>query len=119
MNSLFIVLAVILLSNGRLDNIADVLKKIDFASFKPIFSLLGVNEKTTEFICSEKFQEILDGGFNLKNAPEIVSAFKGAFVKSETEEKRADGEAEKPLGLNPIKDVASSEIEESLGSFFS
>ncbi|MBO4323159.1 MAG: hypothetical protein J5836_00710 [Clostridia bacterium] len=119
MNPLLIILAVLLLGGERTKFI-ETIKNIDFNSFKPIFQLLGLNENFTEFICSENFSDFLDGGLDVKKLPELISSAKDIFAAGSFKEK-AESADEKPieyLGLEPIKDVAPSEIEENLGSFF-
>ena len=114
MNALLIVLAALLLSGNKFSEIKNVLKTIDFASFKPILSVLGLNGKIIDFICSEEFSAFLDGDGDLSKIPALLSGIMPAAekdVKSETAE-------EKDCGLDPIKPVAPSEIEESLGSYF-
>lgn len=116
MNPLFIIIAVLILTGGKFNTLIETLKSIDFNSFKPVFKLLGLNENITEFICSEKFSEFLENGLDIKRIPDLLSVADDLFKKTETASSME--QSEKDLGLEPIKEVASSEIEESLGSFF-
>ena len=113
MNALLLVAAAILMKNERFKGMIDILKSIDFQSFKPILKLIGMNDGAVEFICSEKFSALLEGGLDLKSLGELFAVTTPHATEKEAEEKR------EYLGLEPIKEVASSEIEESLGSFFS
>lgn len=121
MNPLFIIIIVLLLGGGNTKRLSDVLKNIDFNSFKPIFKLLGLNENFTEFICSENFSKFLDDGFDIRRIPELLPYAKEFFksINGEKKDENADEKTVEYLGLEPIKEVASSEIEENLGSFFS
>ena len=116
MNPLFIIIAVLILTGGKLNSLFETLKSVDFNSFKPVFKLLGLNENITEFICSEKFSKLLENGFDIKSIPDLLSSADELFKKNENLSKSEN--SEKNLGLEPIKEVASTEIEESLGSFF-
>ena len=113
MNAILLVLVAILLSGNRFSQIKDMLKSIDFASFKPLLSLLGLNGKTLDFICSDGFAALLEGNADLSKITEVL-----APLIRPSEESAAAVVQEKDFGLEPIKSVAPSEIEESFGCYF-
>ena len=54
MNALLPVFLVLVLFGGeKTKSVTELLSRIDFASFRPVFNLLGVNGKTVDFLCSE------------------------------------------------------------------
>ena len=119
MNVLPLVILFLLLSGDKLSDVKNLLAKIDFKSFAPILKILGVNDKLTDFISSDEFSELVGGDLDLKKIIGALSAF-GSFGKKETPpEENSDDEINGDLKLDPIKDVASTDIEENLGSFFS
>ncbi len=118
MNLLPLIILFLLLKNDKFAGIKDFLAKIDFASFAPLLKLIGANDKIIEFLSSEKFSELLSGNASPSEFADLVSSSDGLFSKKNSPEQSSD-ENITDFKLNPIKDVASSDIEEDLGSFFS
>ena len=126
MNILPLLLIALLLGGNRISSAKNFLSKIDFKSFAPLLKLLGINEKTIEFLCSDEFTNAIEGDLDAKNLMSIATAAANAFSKTggdkekDAPEDKTDANSE-VFGekLNPIKDVASTDIEENLGSFFS
>lgn len=119
-NILLGLLLIYLLGGNSLSGLTDLISKIDFASFAPLLRLLGMDEKTVDFISSEEFSSAMGEGADLKKLlPLILSS--GILTKKQPPENNSDGEktVDENIALDPIKNVASTEIEENLGSFFS
>ena len=113
MNALLALAVMLLLKSDRFKEVKELIERIDFESFKPVLKLLGINDGALDFLCSEKFSSLLNGQLDIKSLAEL-------FLNPNSDEKAENGEIkEEYLGLNPIKNVAPSEIEESLGTFFS
>ena len=94
LNVLPLLLIGILLGGERLSPIKEFLSKIDFASFSPIFSLLGVDKKTVDFLSSEDFEKMLSSSGNLTDLiPLLGSLFaKNTAPKSDATTDETDGE---------------------------
>lgn len=124
MNALLSVFLILVLFGGeRTANVAELIRRIDFASFRPVFNLLGVNEKTVDFLCSDEFSAAISNeNFTPSALVKLLSSF-SADRKAEKDEKTDDGEspssAETENKLSPIESVAPEEIERSLSGFFS
>lgn len=126
----FLPLLLLLLASGKNDatSLIDVIRRIDFASFKPVLKLLGLSDKTLEFICSEEFSNLLDGKTDLKSLlPFLTSFLNSDDNETEKHENSADLKEKDEQNssvtrknlLSPIENVAPTEIESSLGSYFS
>ncbi len=118
MNLLPILILFLLFGGNRLSEIKNLLSKIDFQSFAPILKLIGADDKTIEFISSESFAKFLSGEVSpielLKNFP-----MQGMNIGKKNSPENTSDEENISFKLDPIKEVASSDIEEDLGSFFS
>ena len=121
MNALLPVFLVLVLFGGeKTKSVTELLSRIDFASFRPVFNLLGVNGKTVDFLCSEEFSRAIDGNLDAAALMKLVS---GLATKPEQNEKADDesknsSSAEVANKLSPIENVVPSEIENSLTSYF-
>ena len=117
MNILPLLLIGLLLGGERLNSIKEFLSKIDFASFSPIFRLLGLNQNTVDFLSSENFSKLLEEN-DLKNVLPLLSSL---FTNQNNTEVKAE-EVEEEDGLDkiisPIKNVAPTDVEETFSSFF-
>lgn len=117
LNILPLLLIGLLLGGERLNSIKEFLSKIDFASFSPIFRLLGLNQNTVDFLSSENFSKLLEEN-DFKNVLPILSSL---FTSQNNTEVKAE-EVEEEDGLDkiisPIKNVAPTDVEETFSSFF-
>ena len=116
MNLISIVVILALLFGGeKLNQIKEFLSRIDFPSFAPILQILGLKQEGIDFLSSEKFNKILTGELDLKTLlPLITSLFSTADKredKSEPKQKNSDY-------ASPIKDVAPTDVEESINAYF-
>ena len=117
MNILSLVLFAILLGNDRFQSIKEFLAKIDFSSFAPVLKLLGFNDELLEFLCSEKFSELLCSSGDIKSILPMLSSL---FAKKPSEKEDLDKPLDTPCQndyLAPIKNVAPTDIEETLSEF--
>lgn len=117
LNILPLLLIGLLLGGERVNSIKEFLSKIDFASFSPIFRLLGFNQNTVDFLSSENFSKLLEES-DFKNILPLLSSLftnqNSAEVKAEEDEK----EESIDKIISPIKNVAPTDVEETFSSFF-
>lgn len=115
MNILPLLLIGILLGGERFSSIKDLLAKIDFPSFAPVFQLLGVDKKTIDFLSSEQFASVVSGG-DLKS---LLPLFTTLFTKQSNaseEDFESDGETKNDY-LAPIKNVAPTDVGATIESY--
>lgn len=108
MNILSLLLIGILLGGERFSSIKELLARIDFPSFTPVFQLLGVDKKTIDFLSSEQFSNVVSGG-DLKS---LLPLFTTLFTKQPNvseEDLESDNEAKNDY-LAPIKNVAPTDV---------
>ena len=121
MNLTFILLLILLFGGGRTAEIRNFLARVDFKSFAPVLKLMGVSDKTIEYLSSENFEKLMEGNGDLKSAlPAFLSAFKKE-TPAATGEENGETEGDKPIKnnyLDPIKDLAANEALSSLGAYF-
>lgn len=116
MNILPLLLVGVLLGGEKFSSIKDLLLKIDFASFTPIFQLLGVDKSTVDFLCSEDFTNTLSNG-DLKSILPLLSPL---FSKAKNEEPKQEESPLKPCDyLSPIKNVAPTDVGATIENYFS
>ena len=117
LNILPLLLIGLLLGGERLNSIKEFLSKIDFASFSPIFRLLGLNQNTVDFLSSENFSKLLEENDFTNVLPLLSSLFTS---QNNTEVKAEEVEEEDGLDkiISPIKNVAPTDVEETFSSFF-
>ena len=118
MNVLPILLLAYALGGNKARSIAEFLSHVDFKSFAPILKILGVSDKLLEILCSDEFSSALSGELNARS---IVSLLSGLSPKSEQKNDDAENSASPPKKsnfLSPIENVAPTEIEQSLGTYF-
>ena len=117
LNILPLLLIGLLLGGERLNSIKEFLSKIDFASFSPIFRLLGLNQNTVDFLSSENFSKLLEEN-DFKNVLPLLSSLFTSH--NNTEAKAEESEEEDGLDkiISPIKNVAPTDVEETFSSFF-
>lgn len=117
LNILPLLLIGLLLGGERVNSIKEFLSKIDFASFSPIFRLLGLSQNTVDFLSSENFSKLLEES-DFKNILPLLSSLftnqNSAEVKAEEDEK----EESLDKIISPIKNVAPTDVEETFSSFF-
>ncbi len=116
MNILLLVLFAVLLGGDKLYSIKEFLSKIDFKSFAPVLKLIGLKNDAVDFLCSEKFEEILSSDLDLKSLLPLLSSL---FAKKESENfgEQAENPPCKNDYLSAIKNVAPTDIEETLSDF--
>ena len=106
----------------------NVLPRLDLPSFAPLFKILGLSDKTVNFLTSEKFAAALSAAFENDSADfkSILPALIGLFSsqdKSEEEKKAASEEkpSEAPdvnaVYFAPVKDIMPEDISESLSEY--
>ncbi len=121
MNALLPVFLVLVLFGGeKTRSVTELLSRIDFASFRPVFNLLGVNGKTVDFLCSEEFSRAVDGNLDAAALMKLVSDLAAKPERNEKadDESKNSSSAEVANKLSPIENVVPSEIENSLTSYF-
>lgn len=121
MNALLPVFLVLVLFGGeKTKSVTELLSRIDFASFRPVFNLLGVNGKTVDFLCSEEFSRAVDGNLDATALMKLVSDLAAKPERNEKadDESKNSSSAEVANKLSPIENVVPSEIENSLTSYF-
>lgn len=117
MNFIPIILVLALLFGGeKITQIKDFLSKIDFASFAPILTTLGVKKEFVDYLSSEEFSETLSGDFDLKK---LIPLLTSLFSSTHTDDKDKSQSQSDTDYVKPIKDVAPSDVEDSINSFFS
>ena len=120
MNILPLLLFAVLLGGEKFYFVKDFLSKIDFKSFAPILKMLGLNGGAIEFLCSEKFDEIISQDMDIKSLlPLLATVFN---KNSENNEQNTSENNDKPCKndyLSAIKNVAPTDVEETLNSFLS
>ena len=118
MNLPLLLILFLLFGGERASDVKNLLARIDFASFSPILKLLGLSGDAVDFLSSESFGKLLEGDADLKSLlPTLFSSF---GKKQEPHEEDTDGEP--PAGnfhLDPINEIAATDVEETLGSYFS
>lgn len=121
MNALLPVFLVLVLFGGeKTKSVTELLSRIDLASFRPVFNLLGVNGKTVDFLCSEEFSRAVDGNLDAAALMKLVSDLAAKPERNEKadDESKNSSSAEVANKLSPIENVVPSEIENSLTSYF-
>ncbi len=117
MNILPLLLIGLLLGGERVNSIKEFLSKIDFASFSPIFRLLGLNQNTVDFLSSENFSKLLQEN-DLKNILPLLSSLFTGQNESKVNEEESEEEESVDKIISPIKNVAPTDVEETFSSFF-
>ena len=117
LNILPLLLIGLLLGGERLNSIKEFLSKIDFASFSPIFRLLGLNQNTVDFLSSENFSKLLEEN-DFKNVLPLLSSLFTSQNNTEVKEEEAEEEDGLDKIISPIKNVAPTDVEETFSSFF-
>lgn len=106
----------------------NVLPRLDLPSFAPLFKILGLSDKTVNFLTSEKFAAALSAAFANDPADfkSILPALIGLFSsqdKSEEEKKAASEEKSSEAAdvnaayFTPVKDIMPEDISESLSEY--
>ena len=120
LNVLPLILIGILMGGEKFATVKEFLSKIDFPSFTPIFSLLGVNKKTMDFLCSKDFENLLSSSGNITDLlPLLGSLFSKKPETEKTEDGESDGEKTHSDYFTAIKNVAPTDVEETLFSYTS
>ena len=117
LNILPLLLIGLLLGGERLNSIKEFLSKIDFASFSPIFRLLGLNQNTVDFLSSENFSKLLEEN-DFKNVLPLLSSLFTSQNNTEVKEEEVEEEDGLDKIISPIKNVAPTDVEETFSSFF-
>ncbi|MBR2337303.1 MAG: hypothetical protein IKA61_05120 [Clostridia bacterium] len=107
MNILPLLLIGLLLGGEKFSSFKDLLTRIDFASFSPVFNLLGVDKKTVDFLCSDDFANALSGGDGIKSLLPLLSSL---LAKPQPENKDSKEQLKPCDYLSPIKNVAPTDV---------
>jgi len=118
MNPLLLVFLFLFLGKDGISQIKDLIARIDFKSFAPVMKLLGVSDKAIEFLSSDGFSAALEQGGDIKTLLSAALAASSGINKNSPPADTADEEIVSNNYLNPIKNVASDEVEQTLGNFF-
>ena len=106
-----ILIAVLLMKNSS--NALDFIKGLDLDGLSPILSMLGIDKTALTSIT-----ELLSGSGDLKSLlPTLLNAFASSKI-SESSNLSSSVTPTQASGLNPIKDVAGSQIISTLGNYF-
>ena len=105
-------------------NLAELISRLDWQSFAPLFKILGMSDETINVLSSEKFAEDMQ---NLGSGKIDFKSLFSAGRKNENGKKTADSEnnsssesADKTSSyFEPIKEIIPDDISESLSSYFS
>lgn len=116
MNVLPLLLLGLLLGGDRFSSIKELLMHIDFASFAPVFQLLGVDQKTVDFLCSEEFADSLSQSGDIKT---LLPYFTSLFSKPSPTEKEPEQKLKPCDYLSPIKNVAPTDVGATIEKFLS
>lgn len=112
-------------------NLAELISRLDWQSFAPLFKILGMSDETINVLSSEKFAEDMQnlgsGKTDFKSLAPILASLFSAGRKNENDKKTADSEnnsspesADKTSSyFEPIKEIIPDDISESLSSYFS
>ncbi len=129
MKILLLVLVLLYLFKTNPSGIRDILLNLDIPSFTPLFKLLGLNDKTVEFLTSEKFSETLANiaENDLSGAKALLPLLFSLLSpenKDKKEEKAAAEENSSAAAVNaeyfnPVKEIIPDDISENLSGFFS
>lgn len=119
MNLLPLVLLAVALGGDKAKSLAEFLSHIDFKSFAPVLKILGFSDKMLDTLCSDEFSEMLSGEINAATITKILSGLtRDNNEKSGGADKSAPPQ-KKSNFLSPIESVAPTEIEQTLGAYFS
>ena len=112
-------------------NLAELISRLDWQSFAPLFKILGMSDEAINVLSSEKFAEDMQnlgsGKTDFKSLAPILASLFSAGRKNENGKKTADSEnnsssesADKTSSyFEPIKEIIPDDISESLSSYFS
>lgn len=117
MNILPLLFIGLLLGGDKLSSLKDIISRLDIPSFTPVFQLLGINQKTIDFLSSEEFSSSLTNG-DIKSLLPILSAL---FTKPNSSDEKSEKESEmqKPCDyLAPIKNVAPTDVGATIENHF-
>ena len=119
MNILPLILIALLLFRKTDSPILEFIKNIDISSISPVLELLGVNADSLEFLKEENFKNFLSGNGDLKSLIPILLPLLKNFTAPKTSYTADFSDNLKSEYLSPIKDIANSEITNSLNGVFS
>ena len=115
MNILPLLLVGLLLGGEKFSSFKDLLLKIDFSSFTPIFQLLGIDKKVVDFLSSEEFSNSLLSG-DLKSLLPLCAPL---FAPREQVKEDCDDTEQKQCDyFSPIKNVAPTDVGATIENFF-
>ena len=130
MKILLLVLVLLYLFKTNPSGIKDILLNLDIPSFTPLFKLIGLDDKTIDFLTSEKFSEALSNiaANDLSGAKALLPLLFSVLSpdkKNEKNEKTPEEESTSSAGeasaeyFNPVKEIIPDDISENLSGFFS
>ena len=113
MNFLPIILLIFYMLKGG-SGLKDLFSNLDLNSIAPLLTTFGVDEKLVSTLFSGEFKSLLSGKFDLATLLPLITSLAGNFNANTPAATIAKAER-----LDPIKDVAPSQIYSTLGNYFS
>ncbi len=118
MSFLPLILIAFLLFRKTDSPILELINNIDLNSITPILELLGINADSLNFLKDDNFKNFLAGNGDLKSLlPMLLTLIKTFTANTNNQTTDFKGNLKSEY-LSPIKDIASSEITNSLSEFF-
>ncbi len=129
MNFTPLILVLPLLFKNDSSWLKNVLPRLDLPSFAPLFKILGFDDKTIDFLTSEKFAETLstlsEKGSDLKTLlPTLLELFSSSRKNREEKKEAASGAGTPEAAdvnaayFTPVKDFIPDDVSESLSAYF-
>lgn len=129
MNLLPLILLFMYLRKTDITALRNILPKLDIPSFMPLFKLLGLNEKTTSLLTSEKFSEALNkfSESNFSDFKSLIPVFAEVMTSEgrSGEQKEQSSEEKTPESANvnaeyftPVKEIIPEDVSEMFSEFF-
>lgn len=94
-------------------NFKELLSGVDLSSIAPLLTTFGINDSIVKLISSDEVKSLLNGNLDLKTLLPLVMNLASSFSPQQTESAQVS-----PERLDPIKDVATSQIYSTLGNYF-
>ena len=118
MNFFPLILIALLLLRKTNSPILELVKNVDMQSISPILELLGINLNSLEFLNDENFKNFLSGSGDLKSLIPLLLPLVKSFTANTQTSQTDFSDNLKSEYLSPIKDIANSEITNSLSGYF-
>ena len=119
MSYLPIILVVLYLLNNKKGKGLDFLGGLDVESITPLLSLFGVNKGTVDLLSSPELKNVLSGNADIKSILPLLTNLLTTIKRNPQQNYKNDDIKEfTPEYLNPIKEIAGSEVLSTLNSYF-